>query len=181
MQTFVPLDQSFKANARVLDRDRLWKQAVEARQIMDALLKIDEEARHPGAWPKIGWKEHPAVKMWQGHERALGRYMRAMLGASLARGVKVTENTQDQFFGKARTLAERFPRKTDELPDWWGGDIHFTHRVSLCRKDWDHYGGLFPDVMDTDCVPPEDGGVGYHWPKPKPNVSLLDYFWRPNP
>jgi len=56
MQTFLPYE-SFAHSAHCLDNQRLGKQRVENLQIIRAL-----------TLPNYGWKKHPAVKMWKGHE-----------------------------------------------------------------------------------------------------------------
>lgn len=174
MQSFVPLDRDFASNARVLDNKRVWKQALEGFQIAKALLKLHEEAQSPGTWPNIGWAHHPAVRMWRGSEGALAHYTRTMMGEALRRNVMLDHRTK----GRIVDLTLHLQKATGQyarwaLPPWWGGDIHFTHRVSLCRKDWAYYGGLFPDVMDTDCAPPDEGGVGYVWPKGVEKIDTI--------
>ena len=41
------------------------------------------------------------------------------------------------------------------LPNWFGGDIHATHRSNLLRKDAAHYGQF--GWGEPDDLP-------YHWP-----------------
>lgn len=53
----------FSKSASVLDYRRLGKQRVECKQILNALLGNSD-----------GWVNHPATKMWQGHEISLCRY-----------------------------------------------------------------------------------------------------------
>ena len=62
VQTFLPY-ADFEASARALDPKRLGKQRVECLQVLRGLTV-----------PGYGWRHHPAVKMWRGHEEALGRY-----------------------------------------------------------------------------------------------------------
>lgn len=69
MQTFVPFDDLLRT-MRVLDRARLGKQRVEAYQILATLLPIPTLA----GTARLGWRNHPAVKMWRGHETALASY-----------------------------------------------------------------------------------------------------------
>jgi hypothetical protein len=76
MQTFVPLTSSNADIARVLDNKRLNKQALEGWQILMTLLELDPAGEHRE--PK-GWRNHPAVKMWRGHELALYDYVVAMV------------------------------------------------------------------------------------------------------
>jgi len=69
MQTFLP-HPSFFDSARCLDRARLGKQRVEARQLITAL-------KQGG-----GWANHPAARMWRGYTDALGAYYDAGDGFS---------------------------------------------------------------------------------------------------
>ena len=59
MQTFLP-HRDFAKTAKHLDRKRLIKQSVENLQILKSLAGLYGET---GAW-----RNHPAVKMWKGHE-----------------------------------------------------------------------------------------------------------------
>lgn len=74
MQTFLPYP-NFSGSAEVLDPRRLGKQRVEAMQILRALTR-----------PVYGWKHHPAVLMWRGHEEALGAYAVAICREWCRRG-----------------------------------------------------------------------------------------------
>jgi hypothetical protein len=118
MQTFVPLT-TYEESAAVLDRLRLGKQRVEVKQILQTLL---------GESRGRGWKNHPAVKMWLGHEQELCRYGIAMCNEwTLARGYK-------------DSLREYFSQKLEQLPDSgpppWIGEhrVHSSHRSNLLRK-----------------------------------------------
>jgi hypothetical protein len=149
MQTFLPYP-NFLASARALDQKRLGKQRVEAIQVLRGL-----------TWPRYGWRNHPAVRMWAGYEEALVRYgldvcavwcepgradtCAATLTSDLAAacGVSIVRTQQE--------LAE-----AGELPPWLGReDVHRSHRSSLLRKDPGYYGPLFGDV------PPD---LEYVWP-----------------
>ena len=87
MQTFVPLTSSFEDIARTLDRARLNKQALEGWQILMTLLELDPQGNHRA--PK-GWVNHPAVKMWRGHEMSLYLYIQAMVDEWKNRGYNST-------------------------------------------------------------------------------------------
>ncbi len=58
MQTFLP-EADFQDTAEHLDRKRLIKQSVENLQILKSLA---------GMYSSGAWSNHPAVKMWRGHE-----------------------------------------------------------------------------------------------------------------
>lgn len=114
MQTFLPLP-SFTASAQALDYRRLGKQRVEAMQILNTL-----------TGKSTGWKTHPAVKMWVGHENALAAYMDACIDEWVSRGYR---NTM------------RVVRPTSIImPPWFGDDaFHASHRSNLLRKSPDFY------------------------------------------
>ena len=67
MQTFVPYPD-FKLCAQVLDNKRLWKQVLEA----EGILKILQGAR-------LGYKNHPIVKMWRNYPEFLLYYRNCVL------------------------------------------------------------------------------------------------------
>lgn len=101
----------------VLDRARLGKQRLEAGQILSAITNGG------------GWKNHPAVRMWRGHEAALHLYRDVMIREWVRRGYH-------------NTLTESLPPPSSiVMPPWLGrGDFHASHRAVLLAKDSDHYG-----------------------------------------
>lgn len=136
MQTFVPYGSHFAANAQVLDRQRLGKQRVEAWQIIKALTEV-----------QYGWKNHPAVKMWQGHTEALAMYGIAMCQEWISRGY-------------ADSLLDRFlpftPAMQADYPEWLDSqEVMTSHRSNLIRKLPDHYGIIWPDIPNN---------LPYVWP-----------------
>ena len=93
---------------------------------------------------------HPATRMWVGHERALALYGITMCYEWTRRGY------QD-------TMGERFRPFVRGLfpvgPAWLGDeDFHLSHRSNLIRKMPEHYGPIWPDV--TPDMP-------YVWPTQK--------------
>jgi hypothetical protein len=136
MQTFMPL-ADFAASAAVLDRQRLGKQRVEVLQILRAL-----------AGETQGWRNHPATRMWEGHERALAAYGAQVCAEWRARGYR------DTCLGKIAALGAQFP---DTGPPPWMGDerFHASHRASLLRKDAEWYGQFGWD---------DDLELPYWWP-----------------
>ena len=159
----------FARIARALDDQRVWKQAIEGRQILTAMVRVfhrdmndtlSAKAGTLATRTSVGYEHHPAVHMWVGHSLALLDYTKAMLGESLMRGVQASPDTVNGFADLGREILV-LPQALDYLPSWWGGAIHFTHRANLCAKNRNHYGSLFPDVMDTDMGFAE---VPYYWP-----------------
>lgn len=115
MQTWLPYPD-FRASARCLDARRLGKQRVEAYQILRTLRGVSR-----------GWRNHPAVRMWEGHEAALSAYMNACIDEWVLRGYKNTMK-------KARVSRWR-------RPPWLGDEaLHASHRANLLRKDAIFYG-----------------------------------------
>lgn len=120
MQTFLPYP-GFLESARVLDRQRLGKQRVEAWQILCAL-------RNGG-----GWRNHPATIMWSKYPEALALYGETMCHEWKSRGY--TDNMAQRFI-KLNPASKRI-----SMP-WWLSDpaFHAAHRSNLLRKAPDHYG-----------------------------------------
>ncbi|WP_329105025.1 MSMEG_6728 family protein [Micromonospora sp. NBC_01699] len=149
MQTFLPYPD-FGASARSLDPLRLGKQRVEALQVLRALTR-----------PRYGWRHHPAVKMWAGYEEALVRYgldvcdvWCATGRADTVAGTLMVDLTAACGIERVRDQPEL--TAAGEVPPWLGReDLHLSHRVSLLRKDPDHYRPIFGDL------PPD---LPYVWP-----------------
>ena len=125
MQTFLPYS-SFVKSAKVLDNKRLGKQRVEAWQIYLALTKRN-----------YGWKNHPAVKMWKGHELALLAYGATICFEWINRGYNDT--LLKKFLREAN---KQLPKKVhlQFKPTWVGNrKFHAAHRSNLLRKDKKFY------------------------------------------
>jgi len=130
MKTFLPY-RSFSRTMRVLDDRRLGKQRVEALQILNAL-----------AGKSRGWRSHPAVLMWAGHEASLRLYLRCAIQEWRRRGFR---NTM------------RLPRRdrcSRSKPSWLTLELTETHRSNLVRKDPQYYGRYWT-------TPPD---LPYLWP-----------------
>lgn len=134
MQTFLPLP-SFRGSARCLDDKRLGKQRLECKQIL-LCHGIPIGAHVPG---KRGWRNHPAVLMWAGHEVALLVYGIVVCREWISRGF------HDQLEGEFVTAYSRL-RPTisaNRYPEWFGDpDFHASHRSNLLRKNFWHYARL---------------------------------------
>lgn len=157
MQTFLTSSsENFSETAKSLDRLRLNKQALEAWQIMMTNLAMDPDGNYRK--PK-GWYNHPAVKMWRGHEVTLYYYIKAMTEEWEYRGYKTT------ILQKARFTIENAQVKglihTSELPYWMKdqklySSIVTSHRTALLNKDYGWYSqfdwkeniGTRPDSYD---------------------------------
>lgn len=148
MQTFLPF-ADFEMSARSLDTKRLGKQRVECIQVVRGLVR-----------PGYGWRHHPAVKMWRGHEEALGRYGLTCCDVWLERGFvdtcAATIAADLAAAGVTMLRSQADLAAAGALPPWLGDeDFHRSHRSSLLRKDPDSYRDRFPDVPDD---------LDYVWP-----------------
>ena len=140
MQTFVPF-QTFEQSAGCLDLKRLGKQIIEAQQIYKAL-----------TIPEYEWKNHPATKMWRGHERGLVLYANICNLEWIARRGK----SHGAYDNLVKMLPDDGAPGRSAKPDWWGSRVHITHQSNLLRKDPEHYRQFFPGVPDD---------LEYYWPE----------------
>lgn len=168
MQTFLPYPQ-FWESARVLDRQRLGKQRVEALQILKVLQQGEwscpschslvthfnpyKTGYHcyqcEAPLKKTAWYNHPAVKMWKGHTDALMVYLKHICLEWTNRGYV------DNCLNKALELGYSVPEAV-QLPPWVDDEaFHRSHQSNLLRKDPKHYGQFFMGV-------PSD--LPYIWP-----------------
>ena len=140
MQTFLPYPDFYKT-AQVLDYRRLGKQRIEAKQILMILL---DEAKTKG------WRNHPAVLMWKGYERALAGYGYEICMEWRKRGY--IDNQRDYFRDRMHST---FIPKTI-MPPWIGDEkFHLAHRSNLMRKDSKYYKQYFGNIDPT---------MEYVWP-----------------
>lgn len=141
MQTFLP-HSSYFVSARILDRQRLGKQRVEAYQILKALRGESK-----------GWVNHPATRMWRGYERSLIHYTIVMCDEWTSRGYK------DSIKPIVDAMFDDHP---DYIKPWWmdNPEIYKTHQSNLIRKMPEYYGPLFPGVPDN---------LPYWWPVTEDN------------
>lgn len=138
MQTFLPYED-FLSSAACLDRQRLGKQRVECLQILRTLVGESK-----------GWAQHPAVKMWRGHEVSLVDYAMCVCNEWTSRGYK------DTCRDKILALGQKIPDLTSRRPSWLGWpSFHRSHQSNLLRKDPVHYSNYFKDVPDD---------LDYVWP-----------------
>lgn len=140
MQTFLPFPD-FDESAYALDPRRLGKQRVETLQIMSALMTGS------------GWVNHPATKMWKGHEWSLLLYQKAVCEA----WVHDLGHKDSCWRKTARIYFEHYKGEDDFAPPPWLGDerFHISHQSNLLRKDPQYYRKAFPGVPDN---------IPYFWP-----------------
>ena len=147
MQTFLPF-YDFEHCAMVLDDRRLGKQRIEAKQIIQVLDNPDAK----------GWRNHPAVRMWDGHIMSLCFYGLAMCTEWSRRGFR--DNTRDWF--EARCVSEIAKLEASQLnidsrkPQWMAdARLYVSHASNLIRKDPHYYQLIWPQIPN---------GIPYLWP-----------------
>lgn len=174
MQTFLPYGTDMRRNAACLDRQRLGKQRVEAYQILRTLL--GESA---------GWANHPATRMWRGYEDILACYTLTMCERWTDLGYQDT--VADKVCGLMLEIPFRHPNYRFNVNLWrfqrfdtercvwftvaypilgvhtpeWLDDprLRYSHRSNLVNKFPEHYGGIWPEYVDTP-------KLDYVWPEP---------------
>lgn len=140
MQTFLT-GPNFVATAKVLDRQRLNKQALEGWQILMNLLELDPQGNR--RIPK-GWSNHPAVKMWRGSEVVLYQYIQQMVIEWKHRGYNSTIG--DKAAETLRIAGELGIIDVTNVvfPEWmqdadFYGAIKSSHRTALLSKNYEWY------------------------------------------
>jgi hypothetical protein len=126
MQTFLPYPD-YLQSMRTLDKSRLgnqvWREGI-------TLIRGK-------------WKNHPASKMWRGHEYHLGLYLLA--------GVQVLSERGKHYEQTELAILAEMAKHRDSGPPAWLGDsrFHDSHKASLLKKKFDWYsqfGWSVPDV-----------------------------------
>lgn len=134
MQTFLPYTSFIKSLA-CLDYRRLGKQRVDAKQIIQAL-----------TGEKKGWRNHPAVKMWEGHTQTLQLYHNYAIDEWVRRGYNNTMPKYD------------LTNVIFTIPLWLGHvGFHNAHKSNLLRKDPFFYSQYNWNVPNN---------LPYIWPTP---------------
>jgi len=144
MQTFLPY-KDFTKSAEALDNKRLNKQVLEGYQILKVLNNPD---------PRAGWRNHPAVKMWRGHEHGLWDYIMAMVDVATKRGIKTDKNKENLMVLRVATIANW----GNGLPTWFSdravmSRVTTTHKANLYRKDDVFYHDFKSAVVDKNNEP----------------------------
>lgn len=144
MQTFLPY-ADFEKSAQALDNKRLNKQILEGYQILKVLGNPD---------PRAGWRNHPAVKMWRGHEFSLFGYVMQMVEEAKLRGIKTDKNEENLW----NLHADQFTEWGVGAPEWWDSEeamarVTTTHKANLYKKDPLYYWEFIEAVSDEDNKP----------------------------
>lgn len=136
MQTFLPYED-YAQSAAVLDDSRLGNQCY----------------RECTTLIRGGWKNHPASKMWRGHERHLALYAHA-LAIEMGKRAKWKPEVVQRWTAFWSAQAEQY--EDTGPPSWLGeAEFHLAHRSNLLRKNPEHYRQFWPDERDD---------LPYIWP-----------------
>ena len=117
MQVFLPFP-CITESLQVLDKKRLGKQRVEAKQLLDVVLNDQK-----------GWKNHPCARMYSQYPGFLIEYYNQSL-------------VEFQNKGGKNNVLKRMISMDLVYPPWFGDDkFHSSHRSNLLRKaQWDEIG-----------------------------------------
>ena len=157
MQTFLP-HSTFINCAKALDNKRLNKQILEGYQILNV---------NSGMSKTGGWRNHPAVLMWKGHEGNLLTYIQDMITEAKLRGIN-TEGNESNINSLVTKVGSRW---NYEAPTWMFDNIKLmrvitTHRFNLFKKDPLYY-ARYQDSMyspyNIPCCPDRKTPCQYYW------------------
>ena len=139
----------FILNATLLDPIRLGKQRVEASQIINTIIAINNSTNQK---VNKGWVNHPIVKAWTPYLNALKYYANCIIKEFSRRGYQNNMPLYD------------IPKVI--VKPWWANwnRLHQSHRAMLFRKDPFYYEDKFE-------VEEEYMSYGYIWPN---EVSYAD-------
>lgn len=135
MITFLPVP-NFTECAKILDRQRLGKQRLEAKWVAQIVLG------------ETKYINHPLIRMWKPWPQAIIEY-----------GICICEEWRRR--GYLDNQLEWF-KNTEEgeiiMPSWFGDDkLHSSHRTKLITKDPIYYSSFGWEEKP-------DPSVGYYWP-----------------
>jgi hypothetical protein len=150
---FTEAGTNFGRMAQTLDRQRRFKQAVEAKEIL-LTIERKREATDPRA--KIGFKNHPIVVMWENYTECLKAYFNAFYEQLLMDGFRM-ERLQKM------DVSDVF-----EVP-WflYYMPLVYSHQARLFQKDPVYY-------QDKFTFPKVYLSIGYIWIRPK--MCKEEYF-----
>lgn len=159
--TFKDLDES----ARSLDKKRLPNQVGECRQQLNTIYRKRTE---PGA--RIGWVNHPAVKMIENHLEWYKKYIDALVRECQVRGMDIEKNRLEieRLFGV-------LPLSTGD-PAWYADSVTLDRviismRGNLYAKNPVAYPQFKEDAefFEANRASIVTPGQGYFWPNHKDN------------
>lgn len=155
MQTFLPYPD-VRRSLKCLNKQRLLKQAVEAKQLINIL-----HNKKTG-----GWVNHPATRMYRNNVGFLINYYNTCLDLCKEAGINLTK------------LQKIEPLENQEPPFWFGDEtFHLSHRANLWRKAFDDANGVKRDGLSKRASTSQfDTLVNEGVERPE-NFYQIDYCW----
>jgi len=167
MQTFLPY-ANFHKSADVLDYRRHGKQRVEGRDtlVINTFVLYGKRIQVSKKYLQYllrRYKNHPAVLMWRGYEKALKFYINVCMMHWREKGYI----NNMPFYNDAMSVEEK------DLP-WWLGDreFHKSHKMNLLRKNYDYYKKYFRrevKLYNKRII----NRYQYYWPVTKENICHI--------
>jgi Pyrimidine dimer DNA glycosylase len=140
MQTFLN-SYSLAENAKVIDNNRLFKQLLEAKSLLDIIVN-----KKTG-----GYSNHPACLMWKENPAALFWYIRSIWEECQFREIAKKSELFNECISLIKQHDPYFMFRSDipKFPDWWGReDIISSHRSRLlCKGAADVYCALIKKAL----------------------------------
>ncbi len=138
MQVFAPLPDVLDS-LQTLDKRRLAKQRVEAKQLIDTILDRPMVTQTGELKSRTGWRNHPAAVMFRQYLPYLIYYYNLSLAVHEQRGGKNDKLGLEPLLLDTPGVVNQphMIRSLNDMetPHWWGDDeIHSTHRSRLLLK-----------------------------------------------
>lgn len=170
VNTFI-IVPDIEQTAKMLDKQRLGKQRLEAKQLIDILERYDQTGTCDG-----GWSSHPALRSWKGYTNSLKAYFNIIVNEWISRGCQNTMKLYPIDTKRYRVVKCNFDGKTahfqgpfDEYcyPFWVSfPPLYMSHQAALCRKNPEYYSSFLREELKPFLT------NGYLWPS---NVSQECY------
>lgn len=168
---FVPYPNIYYS-AHCLDKQRLGKQRVEAKQLIDLL----EEYDRTGMIPSKGWSSHPAFRSWIGFTNHLKVYFNIIVREWISRGCEnnmplyqideTPYNIVECTFDGVKATYDNSKFNQYSFPYWVSfPPFYLSHQAALIRKNPFHYKPFYNETL----IPFIDNG--YLWPC---NIRSID-------
>ena len=161
--TFVPFSSAIK-NAQILADDELFDSLREAFMTMRLFKdRAEVETKSKKPFPESGHlgtqKVPPDLRMpdltktaqlWIGDIPGLGRYLKYMAAQYRSRGHRIQEPDREDIERLTEWARKQEPTEAGKDARRRQKAVVMSHQHHLCARNWEHYGGLFPEVFDDD-------------------------------
>ena len=159
-------------SAKCLDKQRLGKQRVEAKQLIDLLEEYDKT----GIIPSKGWSTHPAFRSWIGFTNHLKVYFNIIVREWISRGCQnnmplyhideTLYHIVECTFDGVKAVYDRDKFNEYSFPYWVSfPPFYLSHQAALLRKNPKYYRPFYNNTL----IPFINNG--YLWPC---NITSID-------